>query len=73
MTLQRPLTRKFAAGPFPAQLGLAWWMKGGIDRRPRQQGREVQVMHQLKWIVQMAAATLTVLALIEEGRNRGWI
>jgi|GraSoiStandDraft_11_1057310.scaffolds.fasta_scaffold6395690_1 hypothetical protein len=30
-------------------------------------------MDQLKWIVQMAAATLTVLALIEVGRKRGWI
>jgi hypothetical protein len=30
-------------------------------------------MDQLKWIVQMAAAALTVLALIDEGRKRGWI
>jgi hypothetical protein len=42
----------------------------GAGRDARKGGA---VMDQLKWIVQMAAAALTVLALIDEGRKRGWV
>lgn len=31
------------------------------------------LMDQLKWIVQLAAAALTVLALIEQGRKNKWV
>lgn len=30
-------------------------------------------MDQLKWIVQIAMASLTLLALIAQGRKDGWI
>lgn len=30
-------------------------------------------MDQLKWLLQLAAATLTVLALIDQGRKNGWV
>lgn len=30
-------------------------------------------MYQLKWLLQLAAATLTVLALIDQGRKNGWV
>jgi hypothetical protein len=30
-------------------------------------------MDQLKWLVQLAAATLMVLALIDQGRKNGWV
>lgn len=30
-------------------------------------------MDQLKWIVQLAAASLTLLALIDQGRKNGWV
>ncbi len=30
-------------------------------------------MDQLKWLVQLAGASLALFALIDEGRKRGWI
>lgn len=30
-------------------------------------------MDQLKWILQIAAASLTLLVLIDHGRKNGWI
>lgn len=30
-------------------------------------------MDQLKWLVQLAGAALAVVALVEQGRNKGWI
>lgn len=30
-------------------------------------------MDQLKWIVQVAAASLMLLALIDQGRKNGWV
>jgi hypothetical protein len=73
MTLRRPSTRKFADDPFALLDGLAQWTKGpqiGCRPRPREGGA---VMNQLKWIVQMAAAALTLLALLDQGRKNGWI
>jgi hypothetical protein len=30
-------------------------------------------MQELKWLVQLAAASLAVVALIDQGRKNGWI
>lgn len=30
-------------------------------------------MNQLKWLMQLAAATLAVLALVDQGRKNGWV
>jgi hypothetical protein len=30
-------------------------------------------MDQLKWLVKLAGATLALLALIDQGRGKGWV
>jgi hypothetical protein len=30
-------------------------------------------MDELKWLIQVASASLTLLMLVEQGRKRGWI
>jgi hypothetical protein len=35
--------------------------------------RKETPMPQLKWLLQLAGAGLALLALIEEGRKKGWI
>lgn len=34
---------------------------------------EGEQMREIKWLIQLAGATLVVLALIDQGRRNGWI